>query len=75
MRCAAVFFALPHTLPLGHSFNSFLMFAPQPQSSSMAGTSKLHPDVGTFCRKISLHKHPRFFLTRLYRSAILGFVN
>jgi hypothetical protein len=56
---------------------SVLMFAPppQPQSSSMAGTSKLHPDVGTFCRKISLHKHPRFFLTRLYRSAILGFVN
>ena len=25
--------------------------------------------------KISLHKHPRFFLTRLRRCAILGFVN
>ena len=30
---------------------------------------------GTFCQKINLHKHPHFFLTRLCRCAILGFVN
>jgi len=52
---------------------SVLMFAPppQPQSSSMAETSKLYPDAGTFCRKINLHKHSRFFLTRPRGRAIL----
>jgi len=52
---------------------SVLMFAPppQPKSGSMAGTSKLHPDAGTFCRKINLHKHPRFFLTTPRGRAIL----
>jgi hypothetical protein len=44
---------------------SVLMFAPplQPQSNSMAGASKFHPDSDTFCRKINLRKHPCFFLT------------
>ena len=63
---------MPCTLPLGHSFNSVLMFAPppQPQSSTMAS--------GASCKKRSPHSAialcPKFIMaTMIFPPSPTGF--